>query len=502
MPISSADATLQGGGEMGALMRQVDWSRTSLGPVAEWPQSLRTAVSILLESRFPMYIAWGPGYAQLYNDGYRPILGSSKHPAAMGLGAPVTFAESWHIIGPMFDDVRRGIAAGAEDWMLPLDRYGYLEECYFTFSYSPIRDESGGVGGVHVTVTETTGRVLGERRLRLLHELSEQTARAKTPEEAIRIAASILEGARADVPFALFYLLSQDGETARLVAQTGLPEGSPARIEEIALSAGDDAGFPLGEAARSGQPQVVLDLAARFGALPGSPWPEPVHTAVTLSIARPGQERPYGLLVAGVSPRRELDKDYRAFFSLIANHVAAAEARREALERLQEAERLLRSLIDNLPVIAWSALPDGRADFFNQRWYEYTGTTAEQMGSWDRKLAHDPSMVDEVVARWQRSLQTGERFEMEFPLRGADGVFRWFLTRVAPLRDGQGRIVRWIGTNTDIHELRETRKRTEALLAEVSREASEMESAFRAMRAAKENVEQRLRELERERGQG
>lgn len=1049
---------------MGALMRRTDWSRTPLGPVAAWPQSLRTAVSILLESRFPMYLAWGPQYVQLYNDGYRPILGSTKHPAAMGLVASETFAESWHIIGPMFDDVRRGIATGAEDWMLPLDRHGYLEECYFTFSYSPIRDESGGVGGVHVTVTETTERVLGTRRLHVLHELSERTTHAKTPEQAVTTAAKILDGDRADVPFALFYLLSPDGETARLIAQTGVPEGAPVGVPTIALSGAGVDGWPLGEVARSGQPQVVTGLEARFGALPGGAWPEPVHTAVLHPIERPGQDRPYGMLVAGVSARRALDKDYRDFFSLIAGHVATAltnaraleeerrraeelaeldrakttffsdvshefrtpltlllgpaedalaaaagmsvedrerwalvhrnalrlsklvntlldfarieagrvqacyqptdlgaltgeltsmfrsaieraglkvvldiepldepiyldremwekivlnllsnalkftfegeirvslrcaddhvavavrdtgagipaeelprifdrfrrvrgarsrthegtgiglalvqelarlhgghvsvesaagsgttftvllprgaahlapeligEARAGALmsaraapylaealrwlapdgepadspppsigvvrrrarivladdnadmreyvarllrgrwdveavsdgaaalaairrhppelvladvmmpgldgfglvralradpatraipvvllsarageeataeglsagandylvkpfsarallarvasqlaaaevgsesravaeaertrlyshfmqapfpiavlrgphhtfelandaalrvwgkkpsiigqplrlafpelvgqpfsgyidqilrtgvayegkeelarlargpggaiedvyfnfvyaplrdrggevegiilcgfevtaqvlarrqverslaeaarlnEQLEEAERLFRALIDNLPDLAWSSQPDGYIDFYNRRWYEYTGTTFEQMAGWGWKSVHDPSKVDEVVTRWQRSIATGQRFEMEFPLRGADGVFRWFLTRVVPLHDGQGRIVRWIGTNIDIHELHETRKTTEALLAEVSHQAREMEVTFRAMLAAKEAAEQRVRDLEQAR---
>lgn len=177
-PQREAAKVLIGGGEMGALMRSIDWAQTPVGPLETWPQSLRTALSILLESRFPMYLAWGPQFVQFYNDGYQLILGSTKHPAAMGRSAQLTFAESWHIIGPMFDGVMQGTAVGSEDWMLPLDRSGYLEECYFTFSYSPIRDESGGVGGVLVTVTETTGRVLSERRLRTLSEEEQKRAEA------------------------------------------------------------------------------------------------------------------------------------------------------------------------------------------------------------------------------------------------------------------------------------------------------------------------------------
>jgi hypothetical protein len=118
---------------MGALMRSVDWAATAVGPVALWPQSLRTALSILLETGFPMYIAWGAAFTQFYNDGYRPILGSTKHPAAMGISTRQTFAEIWSIIGPMFHDVMTGKSITLVDFMLPLDRHGFAEECYFVF---------------------------------------------------------------------------------------------------------------------------------------------------------------------------------------------------------------------------------------------------------------------------------------------------------------------------------------------------------------------------------
>jgi hypothetical protein len=177
---------------MGALMRSIDWSKTAVGRVETWPQSLRTALSILLETGFPMYIAWGSDYTQFYNDGYRPILGSTKHPAAMGISTRDTFSEIWTIIGPMFQDVMEGKPTTVVDFMLPLDRHGFTEECYFIFSYSPIREESGGVGGVLVTVTETTERVLGERRLKTTQRLAAETRDAKTVREACEIAGRVL----------------------------------------------------------------------------------------------------------------------------------------------------------------------------------------------------------------------------------------------------------------------------------------------------------------------
>ena len=211
-----------GGGEMGALMRSLDWTKTALGPASAWPQSLRTALSILLETGFPRYIAWGPDFTQFYNDGYRPILGSKKHPAAMGISTRDTFAEIWDIIGPMFDGVMRGTATNVVDLLLPLDRHGFVEECYFIFSYSPIRAESGEVGGVLVTVMETSERVIGARRLKTLEVLSSQAHEAKTVQAACEIAARVLGAARDDLSFVLAYVLDGDGTTARLASSAGL----------------------------------------------------------------------------------------------------------------------------------------------------------------------------------------------------------------------------------------------------------------------------------------
>src|SRR5436190_13462272 len=154
---------------MRALARAVDWSRTLVGPVEQWPQSLRTTLSILFEARFPMLVCWGPDFIQFYNDPFRPILGATKHPA-LGESTRHTFAEAWHIIGPLFEQVRQGHAVAYQDMLVPLDRNGFLEECYFVYSYSPIRDESGGVGGLLVICSETTARIVAERRLGTLRE--------------------------------------------------------------------------------------------------------------------------------------------------------------------------------------------------------------------------------------------------------------------------------------------------------------------------------------------
>src|SRR3954468_20560485 len=205
----SSAGPLAGGGETGVLMRSFDWSRTPLGPVEGWPQSLRTIVSTCLNSRFPILVWWGPDLVMLYNDAYRDIVGS-KHPHALGAPGREVWPEIWPIIGPMLDGViSRGEATWSENTLLRLVRRGFPEECYFTFSYSPIRDESGGIGGVFTAVTETTNRVLGERRLRTLRELSERAVKAQTAAEACSLAAATLADNLADLPFTLIYLLDE-----------------------------------------------------------------------------------------------------------------------------------------------------------------------------------------------------------------------------------------------------------------------------------------------------
>ena len=272
---------------MGNLIRATDWTSTPLGDPSEWPASLRTAVAIMLDNPFGMYIAWGPEYTQLYNDGYRPILGSTKHPQALGISTRETFSEIWHIIGSMFQGVMDGKAVGFPDFMLPLNRNGFVEECYFDFSYSPIREETGEVGGVLVTVIETTSK--------------------KKAEDALR-----------------------------------------------------------------------------------------------------------------------------------------------------ESEVRLRTLADNIPNLVWMANAEGYIFWYNKQWYDYTGTTPADMEGWGWQSVHDPAVLQDVLVKWKASIATGEPFEMIFPLKGANGKFCQFLTRVMPIKDGDGKVLQWFGTNTDITRQIET----------------------------------------------
>ena len=341
-----ADRTfLAGGGTMARLVAAHDWTRTPLGPIERWQSSLRTAVGICLSSRHPMVIWWGPDLRLIYNDAWVPILGPSKHPALGRPGAEV-WPEMWHIIGAQMRGVlQTGTATWSDDQLLPADRHGYLEEAYFTYSYSAIRDESGAIGGIFTAVTETTARVLGERRMRTLSELGVVPAAAKgrTDDETCRALVAVLDRNRADIPFSLIYLFEDERHPGRIVASHGLAEG----VAERLVASGLD-GASLRTVGDDGQPLVLDGLRRRFGRLGtprgGSLDDRDPDTMTVLAVPGAGGGGPTGLLVAGISPYRALDDDYRAFLALVAGHVASAVADARAYDAERRRARALAEL--------------------------------------------------------------------------------------------------------------------------------------------------------------
>lgn len=230
-------AFLAGGGEMGERTRAFDWSKTALGPVVGWPQSLKIAARIMLDSRYAMWLGWGPDFTFFYNDAYARMSLGPKHPWALGRAAREVWSEIWDDIGPRAESVvRTGQATWDEGLLLFLERQGFREETYHTFSYSPIPDDEGAVGGILCVVTEDTERTIGERRLRTLRELAARTnEEAKYAEEACQAAARTLGENRHDLPFVLIYLLDADAKTARLAGVSGLPETSAASPRSVDL---------------------------------------------------------------------------------------------------------------------------------------------------------------------------------------------------------------------------------------------------------------------------
>ena len=330
-----------------------DWSATPLGPVRTWPAELVSASTTCLRAPFPMIVFWGRQFAQVYNDAYHRTLGP-RHPASLGQPLREWWPELWHAVEqPLRGVLGSGEPAVSTDLRLTVDRDGRVDEGYFTFVHTPIRDPSGRTAGVCCAIIETTERVVGERRLRTLHQLAAGTAAASSPEAACRAAAVALDGDPDDVPFAMFYLLEPDGEKANLVATSGMPvadfpEATAEMGAELAKTRGFrigvDDGWPLAEALGTGKP-LLLDSQSARG----------VRRSLVLPMNGPEGGQPPGVLVLGINPRAALDDPYRHFLDQVAERVTAAldggrayQRERRRGEALVEVDRVKTVFFANL----------------------------------------------------------------------------------------------------------------------------------------------------------
>ncbi len=420
---------LQGGGEMGELIRAKDWSKTSLGDPSSWPQSLCTMVSVMLENPFGMYIAWGDDYTQLYNVGYRPILGSTKHPQALGISTRETFAEIWHIIGSMFEGVMKGQAVGFPDLMLPLNRNGFFEECFFDFSYSPIRKDDGEVGGVLVTVIETTDKKKAEEALKASEERFRDTVR-QAP-----VGITILRGKEYVVEMANdFYL------------------------ELVDRKINDFIGRPLFDSL----PEVKESVAALL------------EGVLTTGVPLQGIEVPVPLQRYGnhdvlyfdflYHPLREKDGEISGIIVTVTEVTEKVVARK----KIKEKETLLQSIFFNAPVaIAVIQGPDHTYVMANNEYQNMVSRTSEQLLEKASKAIFPELIGTGTFEIFDGIYQSGESFSIaEYPVKldkKNEGSVEqlYFRFSAVPLKDAEGKFDSIVIVSVDITEQIIARKKIE-----------------------------------------
>ena len=352
---------LDGGGELGALMRAYDWTKTPLGPPQHWPRSLKTAVRIMLTSRQPYWLGWGPELTYLYNDAYKSIIGG-RHPSALGKPFREVWPETFHLIGPMADKVMtRDEGTYVEAMLLIMERHGYQEETYYTFSYSPVPGDDGRTAGLICANTDDTRRVIGERQLATLRELAARTANARTWQEACTLSAQALATNARDLPFAVIYV---DGA---FVCAAGIGAAQAAALQ-----------LPIAGGAMETR---VLPVDPACTELPTGAWHRAPRQMVLIPIAASGESGRAGMLAVGLNPFRKFDDDYRGFLDLVAGQISAGIANAQAYE---QERRRAESLAE---------LDRAKTTFFSNVSHEFRTPLTLMLGPLDEVLSKPPGSV-------------------------------------------------------------------------------------------------------------
>ena len=427
---------LDGGGEIGALLRARPWASSCPGPIEHWSESLRTVVSLMLDAPVPMFLLWGEQRICLYNDSYIPVLGK-RHPGALGAPFEQIWPEIRNEVDPLIDRAYAGTSSFLEDLPLLVERNGFREQAYFTFSCSPLRGPQG-IEGMFCICNETTTQRLAAEALR--HNEARWHGLFENMQEGFFVADAMRDGAGRIVDFRMVEV------NPAFEAQRGFKSGvAPGRsIREMLPNVPETLLQTYAEVIESGQPrQFEVDLSAINGR-----WYE--------VRARPAE-----------------------FAGRLAVMFLDITARKKVEMALRRSEAQFRRLAQAMPNQAWTARPDGALDWFNDRVYDYAGLTVGDLEG-DRwgSIVH-PDDRAAAQASWARAVASETPYQTEFRLRRADGVYRWHIARALPILAEDGSVDRWIGTNTDI----ETQKRAAELLElRIAQRSRELEKANEELR--------------------
>ena len=416
---------LSGGGEMGKLIREKDWSKISIGSPENWPQSLRTTISIVLNSKFPMFLFWGPELICFYNDAYRPSLGiNGKHPFILGMRAEDAWPEIWHIIKPMIDQVLDGgEATWSEDQLIPIFRNGKMEDVYWTFSYSPVHDESGKPAGVLVTCNETTEKIITYKKLQ---ESKEQLEFA--------IEATDLG------TFDYNPLTNKFSANNQLKNWFGLPAGA-----EIELD------YALNAIAEKDRETVMAAIQNTLDYSSGGKY------ALQYTIVHPLSKKE---TIVEAKGRVWFDENKIAYrFNGTLQDVTSAI---KALQKLKESEQRFYAAINATEGIVWTNNAEGQMVGEQPGWSALTGQSLSEYEGFGWANAVHPDDAQSTINAWNDAVQHRKTFVFEHRVKSKNETWRRFSIRAIPLFNSDGSIREWVGVHTDITE----QKKAEAAIRE------------------------------------
>jgi PAS domain S-box-containing protein len=411
---------LLGGGEMGELTRSYDWSGTSIGAPGEWPQSLKTTVSNLLRSKFPMFLWWGEEMVQFYNDAYRPSLGNEgKHPSALGARGPETWPEIWPIISPLIQQVQTtGEATWMENQLVPIYRNGKIEDVYWTYSYSSVLDDNGNHNGILVTCMETTETVIAHKKI----EESQQDLLLLFEESPVAIAKISKEE---DLVFEFansFYGVLVARKPSEIIGKPLLEV-----LPEI-KSQGFDA--ILKEVIRTGNPFIANELAVDIYR------ENRLETIYIDLVYQPWIDRKGS--IDGVL--------------VVATDVTVQVLARKKVEESEERFRIMANMSPNL---IWMLNPDGSYKYVNKTTLDFLKCTQEQIAEIGWAPFLHPDDLEPASKEVTKAVTLQQTYQMEHRLRYKDGTYRWVFSQAIPAFDADGNLYAFVGSSIDIHEKRQ-----------------------------------------------
>nr|WP_294896373.1 PAS domain S-box protein [uncultured Pedobacter sp.] len=551
---------ISAGGEMGKLIREKDWSQTTLGNPRNWPQSLKTTLSIILNSKFPKFLFWGEDFICFYNDAYRPSLGiEGKHPFMLGQKGEDAWPEIWHIIHPMMVQVlTTGVATWSENQLIPFYRNGKIEDIYWTFSHSPIIDEDGKISGIFTSCVETTAEVNRRKELELVNQRYYQNI-MQTP-----IAMCILTGENHVVDiinelmlklwgkqlnevihkpvFDGFHEIKGQGFESLLneVYQTGkrfvaneqlvsLPrngvmeefylnfvfeavKNSEGKVVNIVATASDvtSSVLALQKVQESEQKlNIVIEATelavweydykrsegvfdAQYAAIFGYDDPSLLTSKLIAQHLHPYDSKIRNdahdrVLQTGVLSYQsrilwedgslhwidvngKLFKDSNGLPERLIGTIRDITQDKKNQQDLIDREEKFRLLADEMPQFVWISDVDGHLYYFNQSVYKYSGLDESILINDNWIIIVHPDDRAENLRLWEESIKTGKDFIFEHRFKRKDGAYRWQLSRAKALRDSNGGITMWVGTSTDIQEMKELDEQKDYFISMASHE--------------------------------